>query len=125
MYAPKSSSKCPTKAKMASVPLLFQQIAMDVVWALTPRSGREQIKFILTICGYATHVQYPEALFLSSFNALKVARELIELFSHVSIPHQGTNFVFAMIEEIYCLLHITRIRTIPYHLQMDGLVERH
>ena len=29
-----------------------------------------------------------------------------------------------MMEEIYCLLHIKRIRTTPYHPQTDGLVER-
>ena len=30
----------------------------------------------------------------------------------------------SLLEEIYCLLHIKRIRTTPYHLQTDGVVER-
>ena len=81
----------------------------------------------MTICDYAT--RYPEAFALPSVEAPRVAKELIKLFSHVGIPDeiltdQGTNFMPTMIEEIYRLLHIKRIRTTPYHPQTDGLVER-
>ena len=37
---------------------------------------------------------------------------------------QGTNFMSSLLEEIYRLLHIKRIRTTPYHPQTDGVVER-
>ena len=119
----KSNSKCPTKAKMISMPLIeqpFQRIAMDVVGPLPRTQGGN--RFILTICDYAT--RYPEAFALP-----RVAKELIKLFSHVGIPDeiltdQGTNFMSTMMEEIYRLLHIKRIRTTPYHSQTDGLVER-
>ena len=124
----KSNSKCPTKAKMISMPLIeqpFQRIAMDVVGPLLRTQGGN--RFILTICDYATH--YPEAFALPNVEAPRVAKELIKLFSHVGIPDeiltdQGTNFMSTMIEEIYRLLHIKRIRTTPYHPQTDGLVER-
>ena len=124
----KSNSKCPTKAKMISMPLIeqpFQRIAMDVVGPLPRTQGGN--RFILTICDYAT--RYPKAFALPSVEAPRVAKELIKLFSHVGIPDeiltdQGTNFMPTMIEEIYRLLHIKRIRTTPYHPQTDGLVER-
>ena len=124
----KNNSKYPTKAKMISMPLIeqpFQRIPMDVVGPLPRTQGGN--RFILTICDYATI--YPEAFALPSVEVPRVAKELIKLFSHVGIPDeiltdQGTNFMSTMIEEIYRLLHIKRIRTTPYHPQTDGLVER-
>ena len=103
----------------------FQWIAMDIVGPL-PWTQRGN-QFILAICDYATH--YPEAIALPSVEAIKVAKELVKLFSHVGISEeilidQSTNFMSTMMEEIYRLLHIKRIRTTPYHLQIDGLVER-
>ena len=93
---------------MVSMPLIkqpFQRIAMDVVGPLpcTQRGNR----FILTICDYATC--YPEAIALPSVEAPRVAKELVNLFSHVRVPDeiltdQGTNFMSSLLEEI-CLLH--------------------
>ena len=37
---------------------------------------------------------------------------------------QGTNFISALLEEVYQVLQIKRIRTSPYHPQTDGLMER-
>ena len=103
----------------------FQRIDMDVVGPL-PRS-RSGNKYILTICEYAT--RYPETIPLPSTEASRIAKELVTLFSRVGIPEeiltdQGTNFMSTLLEEIYRLLHISRIRTSPYHPQTDGLVER-
>ena len=47
----------------------------------------------------------------------------------MGIPHeilsdQGTNFMSQLLKEIYQLLHIHSIRTIPYHPQTEGLMER-
>ena len=118
----------PIRVKMVSVSLIeqpFQQIAMDVVGPLPciPRGNR----FTLSICDYATH--YPEAMPLPSVEAPRVAKELVNLFSHVGVPDeiltdQGKNFMSSLLEEIYCLLHTKRIRTTPYHPQTDGVVER-
>ena len=48
------------------------------------------------------------------------------VFAHVGIPDkdQGTNFMSALLEEVYRLLQVKQIRTSPYHPQTDGLVER-
>ena len=98
---------------MVSLPVIekpFQQVAMDVSGPLacTQRGNR----FILTICDYAIH--YPEAIPLPSVEAPRVARELVNLFSHVGVPDeiltdQGTNFMSSLLEEIYHLLHIKKI----------------
>ena len=116
------------QAEMISMPLIelpFQRIAMDVVGPL-PRS-RSGNKYILTICDYAT--RYPEAIALPSTEASRIAKELVSLFSRVGIPEeiltdQGPNFMSALLQEVYHLLGISRIRTSPYHPQTDGLVER-
>lgn len=51
------------------------------------------------------------------------------MFTRVGVPKevltdQGTNFMSALLEEIYHALQIKRIHTTPYHPQTDGLVER-
>ena len=116
------------RAEMIPMPLIekpFQRIAMDIVGPL-PRS-RAGNKYILTICDYAT--RYPEAIPLPSTEAERIAKELVKLFARVGIPDeilsdQGTNFMSTLLQEIYQMLHIKRIRTTPYHPQTDGLVER-
>ena len=116
------------QAEMISMPLIdhpFQRIAMDVVGPL-PRS-RSGNKYILTICDYAT--RYPEAIALPSTEASRIAKELVLLSSRVGIPEeiltdQGSNFMSVLLQEVYQLLGISRIRTSPYHPQTDGLVER-
>ena len=79
---------------------------------------------LLSICDYAT--RYPEAIALLSVDAPRVAKDL---FSHMGVldeilTDQGTNFMSSLLEEVYYLLHIKRIRTTPYHPQTDGLVKR-
>ena len=75
---------------------------------------------------YAT--RYPEAIALPSTEAERIAKELIKVFSHMGIPEeiltdQGANFMSTLLQEMYLLLHVRRIRTTPYHPQTDGLVE--
>ena len=58
-----------------------------------------------------------------------MAKELVNLLSHIGVPDeiltdQGTNFMSSLLEKIYCLLHIKRIMTTPYHPQTDGVLER-
>ena len=116
------------RAEMIPMPLMsrpFQRIAMDLVGPL-PRTQRGN-RFVLTICDYAT--RYPEAIALSSTEAPRIAKELIAVFARMGVPDeiltdQGPNFMSALLEEVYRLLQITRIRTTPYHPQTDGLVER-
>ena len=113
---------------MISMPVIekpFQRIAMDIVGPL-PKTSRGN-RYILVICDYAT--RYPEAVALPTMVAPRVVKELIQLFARVGIPEeiltdQGTNFMSTLLEELYHLLQIRRIRTSPYHPQTDGLVER-
>ena len=98
---------------------------MDFIGPL-PQTQKEN-RSVLTICDYAT--RYPEAIPLPSTEAVRVAKELVNLFSHVGIPEEilsdhGENFMSTMLHEVYTLLNIKRIRTTPYHPQTDGLVER-
>ena len=124
----RSTPRKPPRAEMVPMPLVtrpFERIAMDLVGPL-PRSRRGN-RFILTIVDYAT--RYPEAIALPSTEAERIARELIIVFSRVGIPEeilsdQGANFMSTLLQEVYQLLHIKRIRTSPYHPQTDGLVER-
>ena len=97
---------------------------MDLVGPLcrTHRGNR----FIVIICDYST--RYPEAIPLSNTEAVRIARELVGVFARVGIPDeihtdQGPNFMSSLLQELYQLLQIKRIRTTPYHPQGDGLVE--
>lgn len=50
------------------------------------------------------------------------------MFSRVGVPReividQGANFMSKPLTEVYVMLHIDQIRTTPYHLQCNGLVE--
>ena len=124
----RSGPRRPARAEMIPMPLMsqpFQRIAMDLVGPL-PRTQRGN-RFILTICDYAT--RYPEAIALPTTEAPRIAKELVAVFARVGIPEeiltdQGTNFMSNLLEEVYRLLQIKRIRTSPYHPQTDGLVER-
>ena len=40
------------------------------------------------------------------------------------ISHRGTSFTSSIIEELCKILGIQRLQTMPYHPQMNGLVER-
>lgn len=56
-------------------------------------------------------------------------QELVKFFSHFGIPEEiltdeGANFMSGLLENVYRLLHIRRIRTTPYHPRTNGLVER-
>ena len=124
----RSTPRRPLRAEMIPMPLMtrpFERIAMDIVGPLPQsKSGN---RFILTIVDYAT--RYPEAIALPSTEASRIAKELVTYFSRVGIPEeilsdQGANFMSGLLQEVYQLLHIRRIRTSPYHPQTDGLVER-
>ena len=124
----KASPRRVKRAPLVPLPVMdepFRRIAMDIVGPL-PRS-RSGKRYILVICDYAT--RYPEAIPLRSIDAETVAEELLTLFSRVGVPEeiltdQGSNFMSKLLGEVYRLLHVTPIRTSPYHPQTDGLVER-
>ena len=103
----------------------FERIAMDIVGPL-PRS-KSGHKYILVLCDYAT--KYPEAIPLRKFTAPAIAEQLIEIISRHGVlkeilTDQGSNFMSALLQELYQMLGVKSIRTTPYHPQTDGLVER-
>lgn len=112
---------------MIPLPLIekpFQRIAMDIVGPL-PRSNGN--RYILTICYYPTH--YPEAIPIPNTEAITIAKELVSVFARVGIPDeiltdQGSNFMLNLLQEMYLMSNITRLRTSPYQPQTDGLMER-
>ena len=124
----KSSPKANKRVPLIPLPIMdvtFKHIAMDIVGPL-PRSSSGK-RFILVSCDYAT--QYPEAIALRTINTDSVPKELVCFFARVGLPEeiltdQGTNFTSQLLQEVYNLLHIKPIRTMPYHPQTDGLVER-
>lgn len=66
---------------------------------------------------------------MRAVDAESVAEELVKIFARVGIPgevltDQGSNFTDRLLAEMYRLLHVHSIRTSPYHLQTDGVVER-
>ena len=66
---------------------------------------------------------------LPSTDACWVARELVAFFARVGIPEeilkdQGSNFMSALLGEVYRLPQVKCIRSTPYHPQTDELVER-
>ena len=117
----KASSKRVAPAPLIPLPVIeepFSRIALDIFGPL-PRS-RSGNRFVLVICDYAT--RYPEAIPLRSVDAEHVAEQLVQVFSRVGIPQeimsdQGSNFMSALLAEMYGLLKIQRLRTTPYHPQ--------
>ena len=103
----------------------FERNAIDIVGPLL--RSRKGYQYVLVICDYAT--RYPEPIPLRYTDTHRVAEELIAFFSRMGIPreilsYQGIIFMCQLLKEIYRLLHIHPIRTTPYHLQTDDLVEQ-
>ena len=77
--------------------------------------------------------RYSEVIALPSTKATWIAKELTSLFARVGLPEeiltdQGPNFMSALLEEVYSLLHIQCIRMFPYNLsdrQAGGKVQWH
>ena len=116
------------RAEMITLSLiekLFQRIAMDIIGPL-PRSNNGN-KYILTICDYATRC--PDAIPILNTEANTIAKELVSVFARVGMPDeiltdQGSNLMSSLLQEMYLMLNISRLRTSPYHPQTDGLTER-
>jgi transposase InsO family protein len=79
------------------------------------------------VCDYAT--RYPEAVALKSKEAVHVAEQLWKIFSRVGVSQeiltdQGPNFTSQLLKEMQRMIQVKPIRTIHYHPQTNGLVER-
>uniref|UniRef100_A0A3B5RCM4 Gypsy retrotransposon integrase-like protein 1 n=1 Tax=Xiphophorus maculatus TaxID=8083 RepID=A0A3B5RCM4_XIPMA len=123
-----TSNKFPSRAPLQPLPLIdmpFERLGMDIVGPLErSKSGH---RYMLVITDYAT--KYPEVFPLKTIKARAVAVSLVQHFSRVGFPceivtDQGTNFMSALLKQVYQLLGIKGVRTTPYHPQTDGLTER-
>ena len=117
-----------TRSLLIPMPIIevpFDRLALDIVGPL-PKTSRGH-RYILVMVDYAT--RYPQALPLRDATAKAVARELMLLFSRVGIAKeiltdQGSCFMSQVLKELLSLLQVKQLRTLVYHPQMDGLVER-
>ena len=104
----------------------MQVMAADLV-GLLPESPNGN-SYILVIGDYFT--RWMDILPLPNQEASTVAGKLVdEVFLHFSIPEQshsdqGPQFESQLMNEACKLLNICKTRTILYHPQCDGLVER-
>lgn len=73
--------------------------------------------------------RFPEAIPPRNIDSVKVAENLINIFSRLGIPKEilsdrGTQFKSDMMKEVNRLLSIKAIFTSPYHATCNGTVER-
>ena len=104
---------------------LSESHSTSLRWQL-PRSKKGN-SYILVLVDYAT--RYPEAVALPSVESERIAQELMAIFSRFGIPSelltdQGSNFCSELMNQVYDLLKIRKLRTTPYHPQANGLCER-
>ena len=98
---------------------------MDFVGAL-PKTKAGNM-YVLVIMDYET--RWPEAIPLKNMCSWTVADELCVLFTRYGVPEEvltdcGANFLSRLLKVLYNLMGIRGLKTTPYHLQTDGMVER-
>ncbi|XP_065268782.1 uncharacterized protein LOC135885080, partial [Emys orbicularis] len=116
------------RAPLVPLPIIevpFERIAMDLVGPLEKTARGHQ--YILVVLDYAT--RYPEAVPLRNTASKTIAKELVGIFARMWLPKeiltdQGTPFMSKLMKDLCTLLHIHTLRTLVYHPQTDGLVER-
>ena len=99
-------------------------VTSDMVGPL-PKSG--DFKYIFVIIDHFT--KWVEIYPITDKSAEESAQIFMTYFCRHGIPEsiltdQGTNYQSRLIEELYELLDIKRLRTTPYHPQTDGITER-
>lgn len=122
----KHSPRCNAKLQQEPVGYRLERVAIDLMGELpTTDSGK---KYVLVVSDYFT--KWTQAFSLSDCTALTVADVLVnEFFSLFGLPawlhsDMGSNFESELFQELCRLLDIRKTRTVSYHPQSDGLVER-
>ena len=119
----KGYTKNPLKLYTVGAPM--ERLAVDVLGPLPKTDSGNQ--YILIAQDYST--KWPEAFTLPHQQAATVVEVLVNQFSTLfGIPmglhsDQGRNFQSKTFREVCRLLEINKMRTSPYHPQLDGKVE--
>ncbi|XP_076465351.1 uncharacterized protein LOC143297064 [Babylonia areolata] len=129
-----SCPKCQRTVDKGRVPLVkmplmqepFARVGLDIIGPIKPAS-ESGCRYVLVIVDFAT--RYPEAAPLRTITAGVVAEAVFNLWTRTGIPSsvltdRGTQFTGQVMQEVYRLLAIKGLQTIPYHAQCNGLVER-
>ena len=122
-----------SKVKARKVPLIerevlsepFEVLAFDLVGPFPKGKGGYQ--YVLTAICMSS--RWPEAIPLKSITARAVATGMVEIFSRTGIPlqlltDQGSQFLGSLVTHLCHDLHIDKVRTVPYHPECNGVVER-
>ncbi len=100
----------------------FELLTADILGPL-PKSNMQN-SYALVVCDHFT--KWVQVYPLRDITASSVAKRLVKFISIFGIPNQiltdqGSNFQSDMLEQLYELLDIHKMRTTPYHPQCDGL----
>ena len=104
----------------------FERVAIDIMGELPLTENGN--RYILVLSDYFT--KWTQAFPIPNQTAATVADALVtNCFSLLGIPHwlhsdQGSNFESELFQELCKLLDIHKTRTLAYHPQSDGQVER-
>ena len=118
-----------SKAPLQPIPIaeyIWQRVAMDIMGPV-PQSYKGN-EYILVIMEYTT--RYVIALPLKETSSNTVMRKFIKhIVNREGIPSEiltdrGSNFLSHSMDELCQQLGIKQLRTIAYHPQTDGAVER-
>ena len=98
---------------------------MDVFGPLTRTKARN--KYVLVLMDYTS--KWLEAYALRNVTTETVVKCLIDMTTRVGIPEEvltdnDSNFVSKTMREYCTTMGIEQMKTSPYHLQTDGMVER-
>ena len=103
----------------------FMSIAFDLVGTLP--KGKAGKKYLLTYIALVT--RWPDAISLCSNMAKQVALGMVDIFSRACAPlemltGQVSQFVGRLTKELCTLLGIPKLKTTPYHPQINLTLER-
>ena len=116
----------PPQAPLINIPIgqPWEMIAVDILEVSISSSNN---RYLLVVQDYLT--KWVKAIPLSNQTAVRIARELIKLFSMYGHPHvlhsdQGRNFESTLMSQTLEAYGVKKSCTTAYHPQGDGMVER-
>ena len=103
----------------------FEIVTMDIAGPY-PHTARHN-QYILVMCDHFT--KWVELYAMPNQEAKTVADRIVSFACRHGIPEQilsdqGTDFQSQLVDEVFEVLDVHRLRTSPFHPQTDGLSER-